>query len=76
MNLGTIAHNLKSRKAKDLRFTRGLFAPAINELNIALDTMKTNAPINEREGNKGQAKLERDNAKSYKAAIGLLKKAE
>jgi len=49
--------------------------PAKIELGIALDTMRTNAPINERDGNKRQAALERSNAESYKAALGILRRA-
>ncbi len=49
--------------------------PAKIELGIALDTMRTNAPINEREGNKQQAALERSNAESYKAALGILRRS-
>lgn len=48
--------------------------PAIVELQNSLRTMKTNAPINEREGNMEQAKLERENAASYQAALRVLKK--
>lgn len=48
--------------------------PAIVELQNSLRTMKTNAPINEREGNYEQANLEKANARSYQAAMQLLKK--
>lgn len=53
----------------------GKFGPALNELNIALGTMKTNEPINRREGNLKQADLERNNAKSFEAAMKYLEKA-
>lgn len=46
-------------------------APIIT-LQNALHTAKTNAPINEREGNKGQAKLERENIPKFKDAIKVL----
>ena len=49
------------------------YLPASIVLKNALDTMRTNAPINDREGNKAQAKLERSNARSYKEAIQMLK---
>lgn len=48
--------------------------PAVVELNIKLDTMRTNEPINRKEGNISQADLERENAKSYQTAIDILKK--
>lgn len=46
--------------------------PAIVELENAHETMTTNAPINEKEGNLKQARLERRNAKSFQAAIDVL----
>jgi hypothetical protein len=49
------------------------YKPAIAELENALDMVETNAPINEKEGDKAQAKLERKNAESFKAAIERLK---
>ena len=52
----------------------GKMTPAIAELYRSLDVMNTNAPISEREGNKKQAKLERENARSFKAAIAALSK--
>lgn len=48
------------------------FDRAIMELKIALEIVETNAPINEREGNLEQAKLERECAESYRAAIKRL----
>lgn len=45
---------------------------AIAQLEISLDVVETNAPINEAEGNLDQAALERDCAKSYRAAIEIL----
>lgn len=68
------AENLKNKKERPLHFTRGMYKPAINELEIDLKTVVTNAPINEKEGDVEQAKLERKNAISFKAAIDLLKK--
>ena len=50
------------------------FKPAIAELKISLDTMRTNEPINRREGQTAQADLEKENAASYKAAIKFLGK--
>lgn len=48
-------------------------SPAIDQLKASYDVMRTNAPINEREGNRSQAELERNNAKSYREAIKMLK---
>ena len=50
-----------------------LMAPAINELKVSLDTVENNAPINEREGNIGQANLERETATSINAAVARLR---
>lgn len=61
---------------RPLKHTRGLFGPAINELEVSLDTYQTNLPINEKEGNKPQAGLERDYITSIGAALKYLKKAE
>lgn len=47
-------------------------AAAIANLKISAEVCETNAPINEAEGNHDQAKLERDNAESYRAAIASL----
>lgn len=52
-----------------------MYEYAINELEIALDVVETNAPINEAEGNLEQAELERTVAESCRAAIELLKNA-
>lgn len=49
---------------------------AINELEIALDVVETNYPINLKEGNTEQAELELQVATSCKAAIELLKQNE
>ncbi len=46
---------------------------AINELKNSLDTVKINLPINEREGNKGQAALEKRVAASIESALDILK---
>lgn len=46
---------------------------AIAQLEISLKTVETNAPINEREGNVEQARLERECAEEYRAAIAKLK---
>ena len=53
-----------------------LFAPAISSLTVDLNTVQTNAPINEKEGNKAQAAFERKNAESYQAAIDYLSQYE
>lgn len=50
-----------------------MVTPAIASLKVALDTVKTNEPINRQEGNIDQANLERTNAKSYRMAIKSLK---
>lgn len=50
----------------------GGLRPAISELKRSLYVVNTNAPINEKEGNLKQAKFERSNAASYKAAIKVL----
>lgn len=47
--------------------------PAIAELKIALNTVTTNEPINRREGNRSQAALEREHAKSFREAIAKLR---
>jgi Zn finger protein HypA/HybF involved in hydrogenase expression len=46
---------------------------AITQLEIALEVVETNAPINEAEGNLEQVQLERECAASYRAAIERLK---
>lgn len=48
-------------------------AAAIAQLEVSAQVCETNAPINEAEGNHEQAKLERDNAVAYRAAIAHLK---
>ena len=48
-------------------------APSIAELEIALATAETNAPINTAEGNPEQAHIEQRNAESFRQAIQLLK---
>src|SRR5688500_3227073 len=45
---------------------------SIAELEVALATAETNAPINEAEGNVEQATLERRHAESFREAIQLL----
>ncbi len=45
---------------------------AIAQLVISAEVCENNAPINEAEGNHAQAKLERENAASYRAAIAEL----
>lgn len=70
---GQVAANRRHKRSTSPRFTKGIFGPAIEELKVSLDTVETNAPINEREGDARQAKLERQIAKSCKAAIGFLK---
>lgn len=49
--------------------------PAMESLRISRNIMRTNEPINRREGNIAQANLERSNAKSYQAAMGILRNA-
>ena len=48
---------------------------AITELEIALETMETNEPINRAEGNTEQADLEAANAADYRQALAVLKAA-
>jgi len=48
--------------------------PAIAQLQISLGTVTNNEPINRKEGDIGQADLEHENAKSYRAAISALRK--
>ena len=50
--------------------------PSIAELEIALATAETNAPINMAEGNLDQAYVEHRNAESFRAAIKLLKEGK
>jgi hypothetical protein len=52
-----------------MKFT---LAPAIAELENARHVVKTNEPINRREGNKTQADLERKHARSFTEAIRVL----
>ncbi len=56
-----------------MRGMKGKMEHAITQLEIALDIVETNAPINEAEGNLEQAQLERECAASYRAAIEKLK---
>lgn len=62
----------QSRKSPRWSFAKGGRAAAVAELQNSLDVVQTNAPINEKEGNHRQAKLERSNAESFKAAIRRL----
>lgn len=48
--------------------------PAIAELKIALDTVTNNEPISRKEGNIGQADLQRTNARSFRDAIAKLQR--
>ena len=48
---------------------------AIAELEIALNVMETNEPINRAEGNEEQANLEAGNAADFRQAIAVLKAA-
>ena len=48
---------------------------AITELEIALETMETNEPINRANGNADQADLESENAADYRQALAVLKAA-
>lgn len=73
--LGLIGQAANRRQGKmERRYTKGIFGPAITELEVSLDTYKTNAPINEREGNLKQAKLEREYETSISAAVKELRK--
>lgn len=49
-----------------------MYEYAIAQLEIALDNVKINAPINDAKGNYEQADLERECAGSYQAAIDIL----
>lgn len=51
------------------------YAAAISALLIAKEVCDNNAPINEANGNKYQAALERSNSIVYGAAIAYLKAA-
>lgn len=50
--------------------------PAVVELEIALDVVKTNEPINRKEGDIEQANLEKSNAKAFELAIDVLNQAK
>lgn len=66
--------NVDKEIAIDAEIKRGrpLLMPSIAQLQVALETVETNAPINEAEGNVDQAKLEREHAASFREAIQLL----
>lgn len=49
-----------------------MFPLAKNQLQVSLDVLNNNIPINEREGKMAQVKLERDTAKDIEGAIQLL----
>lgn len=51
----------------------GILGAAIAQLTIDRDNMKHNIPINQREGDKAQAKHERSTVKSIDAALNVLK---
>jgi hypothetical protein len=54
-------------------FSKGVFMKAaITELTIALETAKTNEPINRAEGNIEQADLEATNAADFRQALAML----
>lgn len=59
----------RTTKPKPLRFTKGLFGPAISQLKNSLDVVTNNEPINRKEGDTQQANLEKTNARSFRAAI-------
>lgn len=59
--------------AKSLARRGGLLRHSIGELENSLQTVTTNAPINQREGNLAQAKLEKSAAKDFTLAIKFLK---
>jgi len=48
----------------------------ITMLEIALDTMETNEPINRKEGNEEQANLEAKNAAEIRRALRILRAIE
>lgn len=50
--------------------------PAVIELEIALNIVKTNEPINRKEGDIEQANLEKRNAKAFELAIDVLNQAK
>jgi hypothetical protein len=49
---------------------------AITELEIALQTMETNEPINRNEGKTEQADLEAKNAADFRQALAVLRAAD
>lgn len=49
---------------------------AIAQLEIALETMVTNEPINRMNGREDQADLEAKNAADYRRALAVLRAAE
>lgn len=59
----------RSGMGKPQKYTAGIFRPAITQLQNSLDVVTNNAPINEKEGNTEQAKLEKTHATSFRAAI-------
>lgn len=52
--------------------TKAALLAAVSSLQVAAEVCETNAPINEARGDIAQAKLERDNAAEYRAAIKRL----
>ena len=56
------------------RTKRPDWEPSIAQLRASLDNMRTNEPINRREGRKAQADLEKQNGASYNAVIKMLEK--
>lgn len=65
-----LADAIKSR-VETLKCNHG-YTYAVSQLQVALNTAETNAPINEAEGNTAQAALERIHATSFREAINLL----
>lgn len=53
-----------------------MYAYAISQLRVSLDTVESNAPIWAAEGNVKQAEHSRRCIRSYKSAIELLEAAE
>ena len=60
-------------KVKKSKKNYQLLTPAIDQLQIMRDWMKTNIPKNEQSGNTKQAAFERENLTSYETAIDKLK---
>lgn len=53
-------------------FSKTDFSPAVNELAMSLNTVKTNEPINRKSGHIAQANLEKKTGASITRAIDAL----